>query len=367
MEGFYIAALQMVPGMGIAAVSALLKFLSSPRSAWEATGDELAAMPELTTQQRENLLAFRGQNRSLPEKLAEECKKKQISVCTQADNIYPEILKEISRPPLVLFYRGRLQPDELRLAMVGSRKATPYGKNVAEALAREIAAQGITVVSGAAYGIDTASHKGALATGKTIAVLGCGVDIAYPASNRRLLDEIAENGAVVSEYAPGTRPIAAFFPARNRIISGLSRGTVVVEAAERSGSLITAEMALSEGRDVFAVPGSIFSEQSRGTNRLIQQGAKLVQSADDVLNEYITVTRSTAENVAADLKLTDEETAVYRLLSAEQPVSIDDIICRLNGSNVSNVAFLLLQMELKGLVEEDCDHNYLKVVKEGQL
>ena len=368
MEGFYIAAIQMAAGIGAAAASALLGKCSSAEQAWKITADELATVRGLTQQQQENFLSFRNSNLLLPEKLAEECNQKHIMVCSQQDEVYPEILKEIHRPPLVLFYRGELRSDGLHIAMVGSRKATPYGKNIAESLAGELAGAGATVVSGAAYGIDTASHKGAISKGRTIAVLGCGADIAYPASNRRLLEEIAESGAVISEYPPGTRPIAAFFPARNRIISGLSRGTVVVEAAERSGSLITAEMALSEGRDVFAVPGSIFSDQSRGTNRLIQQGAKLVQSAWDILDEYMEGPgHSDRKNKEQLPELTPDEAAVYGVLSCEQPLSADEIIYRLNGSNVSNIAYLLLQMELKGIIKEDCDHNYLKTVKEGQL
>lgn len=367
MEGFYIAAIQQTAGLGNATAAALLEYFSSAESVWRAPADELAAVPSFSAAQREAFISLRKGKPSLPEKIAEDCFAKNISVCTFCDEQYPSILKEIFRPPLVLFYRGKLVKDIIRVAVVGARKATPYGKNTAEALAREIAAQGITVVSGAALGVDTASHKGALQSGRTVAVLGCGVDVAYPSSNRRLLDEIAENGAVVSEYIPGTRPIAAFFPARNRIISGLAKGTLVVEAAERSGSLITAEMALSEGRDVFAVPGSIFSDMSRGCNRLIQQGAKLVQSSEDVLNEYIVVEKKDSSFVSTTTDMTEEEAAVWRVLSTDIPLSIDEIIYKLNGSDVSNVAFLLLQMELKGLIIETLDHTYCRKIKEGQL
>ena len=363
MEGFYIAALQRVPGLGVSGVMSLLEKFPSAEYAWNASSDELAEVKSISSPLQSALISFRAEEAGLPEQMAEVCQKKQISVCTRDDAAYPALLREINRPPLVLFYRGKLESEGACLAMVGSRRATAYGKGTAEFLAREIAGAGVTVISGAALGIDTASHKGALQTGKTVAVLGCGVDVAYPSSNRRLLDEIAENGAVVSEYAPGTRPVAAFFPARNRIISGISLGTVVVEAAERSGSLITAEMALSEGRDVFAVPGSIFSEQSRGTNRLIQQGAKLVQCAQDILSDYIERPQvDAAKKIPSDSKeeLTAEEREIYNVLSFEQPQSVDDIIYRLNGSNVSNISFLLLQMELKGIVTEDSDHNYLK-------
>ena len=286
------------------------------------------------------------------------------------DETYPALLREIFQPPLVLFYRGTLAPKASRLAMVGARRASTYGKHVAEEIASDLARDGVTVVSGAARGIDTASHRGALRTGRTVAVLGCGLDIVYPPENGRLLADIAEQGAVISEYPPGTRPLAAFFPARNRIISGLSRGTIVVEAAEKSGSLITAELALSEGRDVFAIPGSIYSETSRGCHRLIQQGAKLVVDAADVLAEYeIGQADPTAEKkrrVAVLGDLSPEERAVYDVLAFDAGLTVDEIIYRLHGrSEVSNVAFLLLQMELAGWVEADENRAYSRAVKEG--
>ena len=210
-------------------------------------------------------------------------------------------------------------------------------------------------MSGAARGIDTASHLGALQKGRTVAVLGCGVDVAYPPDNADLLETIAEGGAVVSEYAPGTPPLPVFFPARNRIISGLASGTIVVEAAEKSGSLITAEFALNEGRDVFAVPGSIYSAASRGCHRLIQQGAKLVTGSADILEEYGAAAgrKNTKCRTLQDLpEMSAEEAAIYQVLSWDRPLSMDEVIYKLHG-NASNTAFLLLQMELRGLVTEN--------------
>ena len=244
------------------------------------------------------------------------------------------------------------------LGYVGLPLAVEFG--------RKLAAAGLTVVSGAARGIDTCAHHGALeAGGRTVAVLGCGVDIAYPAENRRLLaDIVASGGAILSEYAPGTPPLPAFFPARNRIISGLSKGVIVVEAAERSGSLITAQLALDEGRDVFAVPGSIYSPTSQGCHRLIQQGAKLVTSVRDVLEEYGREPVPRAPRKRKDADLSGEERALYQVLSYEHPLSIDEIIASLKDGDPARLSFLLLGLELKGLVIENESHGYLRAERE---
>ena len=273
-------------------------------------------------------------------------------------------MKEIFDAPVVLYYRGTLQPAAERIAMVGSRRFTPYGESTARQLGQHLAAAGLTVVSGAARGIDSASHRGALQAkdGRTVAVLGCGIDIAYPRENRRLLDQIAGQGAVLSEYAPGTNPLPVFFPARNRIIAGLSRGTIVIEAARRSGSLITAEMALAEGRDVFAVPGSIYSPTSAGCHYLIQQGAKLIQSADDVLSDYGRVAPPPAPR---RLNLTPEERSVYQVLSYEHPLSMDEIVMSLPDTiEIASLSFILLQMEMKGYIEENELHAYRRAGRE---
>ena len=251
--------------------------------------------------------------------------------------------------------------------MVGSRHCSPYGRAAARLLAEKISRAGVTVVSGAARGIDTESHQGAVAAGgRTIAVLGCGVDIAYPAENRRLLDEIAANGAVISEYMPGTPPLPGFFPARNRIIGGLCRGTLVVEAAERSGSLITAELSWDRGRDEFAVPGRVFSDRRGGCRRLSQQGAQHVTRVEDIFEEY-GWTALPKQAVAGSAALSNEENRIYEVLSIEQPLAMDEIIYKLRGSNTAHIAFLLLQMELKGMIEETDTHSYVRAVKEDDL
>jgi DNA processing protein len=250
--------------------------------------------------------------------------------------------------------KGTLLPaDKLAVAIVGSRKPSPYGLLVAEKLAKDLAAVGITVISGMARGIDTAGHKGALAgSGRTVAVLGCGPDVIYPRENKRLMENIAENGAVISEYPLETAPEPWHFPARNRIISGLSLGTVVVEAAEKSGALITADFALEQGRDVMAVPGSIASALSRGPHRLIRQGARLVEGAGDIIDELglEKIFPVPEEDSGGKVKMSAEEEALYGLLSLE-PVHLDDLIER-TGLSPQKAMAALMYLEIKGLARQ---------------
>jgi DNA processing protein len=252
------------------------------------------------------------------------------------------------------------QNDKL-IAIVGSRKATAYGKNVAGMLAASLTEAQVGIVSGAARGIDTAAHLGALEQGYTIAVLGSGVDIAYPPENAKLLSRIAERGVIISEYAPGVIAHPGHFPARNRIINGLSRGVIVVEAAEKSGALITADFALEEGRDVFAVPGSIFAGNSKGTNKLIKMGAKLVENAGDILEEYGWEARQCNQ---AEPELTQEEKNVYSMLNYEEPIGIEEIVTKLNVPPAT-AAYILLQLSLRGLTVEHSDQRYTCTAREG--
>ena len=356
MERFFLAALCRAPHVGSRIAASLLRGLGTAQDVWRADVTALRAAG-LSLERAAALHDFCRKNETLPEKIAETCEKAGIRLFIPTDGAYPALLREIYDPPQTLFCRGSLDCiKQPAVAMVGARHASAYGKSAAEDIALGLAERGFVVVSGAARGIDTASHKGALKAGATVAVLGCGVDVAYPRENARLLAEITEKGAVISEYAPGTAPFAAFFPARNRIISGVARGTIVVEAAEKSGSLITAEFALSEGRDVFAVPGSIYSAMSCGCHRLIQQGARLVVAAADVAAEY---TDGAAEESAPPQDLTEEEAAVYALLSREEARSLDELICRLQGK-AANVAFLLLGLRVKGLVEETPMRTYIR-------
>ena len=368
-DGFFLAALARASGVGSRYIKCMLDFFGSGEAAWGASRDELLSSGCVPVGVAEAVDAFRRENPDFPAELAQSCSENMIGICSMRDEGYPEPLMRIYDPPAVLFYRGKLSRDAERVAMVGSRKMSAYGEGVARMLAEGLAEAGLTVVSGAARGIDTASHIGALKSGRTVAVLGCGVDVAYPPENRKLLDSIAESGAVISEYGPGTSPLPAFFPARNRIISGLSRGIVVVEAAERSGSLITANLALNEGRDVFAVPGSMYSKTSKGCHRLIQQGAKLVTDLDDILEEYGLGGKKKRKKKASaparkEMDMTTEEAAVYHVLSDAHALSIDEVIYSLHGASVPNVSFLLLNLQLKGYVVETESHAYLRAERE---
>lgn len=359
MEKMFLAALQSVSGIGNSRLRILVDFFGSARQAWQADRRNLFLCKGLDDATRNQLIVQR--ERIDVESLAEAWQRKGITVLSLADEAYPALLRTIYNPPVLLYCRGKIPAADHHIAIVGSRRASPYGKNVASMLASELAAAGVTVVSGAARGIDTAAHKGALGRGYTVAVLGCGVDVVYPPENAKLLAAIMENGAVVSEYPPGTPAHAAYFPARNRIINGLSQGVVVVEAAERSGALITTDYALEEGRDVFAVPGSIFAESSRGVHRLIQQGAKLVTDVVDILEEYNV---RSGERLSGITRLEADEQMVYSVLGFEKAVGIETIV-EMTGLSTSAVAYILLQMEIRGLITAQGGQQYLRLAKEG--
>ncbi|HVF09450.1 MAG TPA: DNA-processing protein DprA, partial [Abditibacteriaceae bacterium] len=285
---------------------------------------------------------------------------REIRLVLETDGDYPAALRSIADPPLYLFVRGTVEArDETAIAIVGTRHATEYGRSVAGKLATELSHRGITIVSGLARGIDTAAHQGALAAGgRTLAVCGCGLDINYPVENKNLAQQIAQSGAALSEFPPTVQPESWHFPARNRIISGLSLGVIVVEAGERSGALITSDFALEQGREVFAVPGNIFKQQSRGAHALIKQGATLVESADDIitalnnralpfaqLEEAEQAAKSTPPTVRPDLSAV--ENRVYLALEAD-PRHIDDLAAAAN-MGAAEVNATLVMLELKGV------------------
>jgi len=368
MEKYYFAALRMVPGIGNVRLVKLVNHFGSARQAWMAERGDLFLCPHLDSQAKEQLLAARS--KVDVHKLAAEWEKSGIKICTFQDNEdlveYPLLLKNIFNPPAVLFYRGELPDTDRLIAVVGSRRCSSYGRTVAEKLGSELAQAGFWVVSGGARGIDTAAHSGAMSAGKTLAVLGCGVDLVYPPENKKLFAQILECGCgIISEYPPGTAAYPAHFPSRNRIISGIARGVVVVEAPQRSGALITAEWALEQGRDVFAVPGSIFSSASRGCHQLIKQGAKLVESGEDVLEEYGFAFQKAASPIKTNAEpMSDLEKAVLETLSFEIRRNIEDIIAE-TGLPPAQVAFGLLKLQLRGIVVEDESQCYLRCSREG--
>ncbi len=341
----------ILPGMA-KRIWNLIERFGSPAAAWNATAGELVRTGGCSVETA-SALDKRKAGLDLQIEL-DRLEEAGITYILYEESSYPELLKTIFDPPPGLFIRGSLLPaDSLAVAVVGSRRPTPYGLAVAEKMAEEMARAGIIVVSGMARGIDSSAHRGALkAGGCTIAVLGCGLDVVYPRENRRLKEDISSCGAVISEYPLGSLPEAWHFPVRNRIISGLSKATVVVEAGERSGALITADCALEQGRDVLAVPGNISSPLSKGPNRLIKQGARLVEKTEDILEEIGVGSLFGAENGKTPSlpQLTEEEEAVYRLLSHE-PVDLDKLVALANLP-VQEVLAALMFLEIKGLVRQ---------------
>ena len=360
-------ALTSVEGVGSVAFRNLLSVYGSPRRVFEAALPELEQAAGLNHKTARNIKEFRGWERARAELARAE--REGVSIVTCRDPAYPERLRRIYDPPPLLYIKGRLDAAEIPVAVVGSRNASPYGRYVTERLCRELPQRGVTVVSGLARGIDTCAHRGALAgRGRTIAVMGCGIDVVYPPENRKLHGEIASSGAVVTEFPFGTEPDRPHFPARNRIISGLSLGVLIVEAGEKSGSLITARCALDQNREVFAVPGSIDLPGSRGVNRLLRQGAKLVENVEDILEEILPqIERPTAarpdatEEIPARAEgapagtpgleaLTDQESRLLRFVT-ETPQDADTLINR-TGLAAAEALSLLLSLELKGYIRQ---------------
>lgn len=338
----------------------LLRF-GLPVDAWKVTRQDLSRLPGWS---REDVEAFVARRDSLNvERHWEYLESTEIKLIFPQDQDYPENLRYIYDPPQILYVKGNAAALKREaIAIVGTRKASHYGKLVAEGLARDLAGRGLLVVSGLARGIDSAAHKGALSSGSTVAVLGCGPDVVYPSENRKLLEEVANQGAVISEYPPGTPPNAWNFPARNRIISGLSLGVVVVEAEEKSGSLITVDCALDQGREVFAVPGNIFASTSKGPHKLVKQGAKLVTCTEDILEELALDTlfpRVAQPSFQGSAGLTPAEDTVLQLLDVE-PMPVD-ILAAKSGLVLGQLLSILTFLEIKGLVKQLPGQNFLRV------
>ena len=345
--------LTMVPGVGPRIRQTLLRRFGSPKAALTAAPGELRDVQGVGPKLCENILA--ADQIDVEAEIA-LCRRRGIEILSESDPRYPRMLREIPDPPGVLFVRGELKPqDALAVGIVGTRHGTPYGLRQAERLAGSLARAGLTVVSGLARGVDAAAHRGALAAGgRTIAVLASGVLNIYPPEHDSLADEVAAAGAVLSEQPSQSPPLAGTFPQRNRLISGLSLGVIVVEAADRSGALITARHAMEQGREVFAVPGNVDGRASRGCHRLIRDGAKLIESADDVLQELGPLVEATPRDDGrvihhpAELMLNEVEQQVLAALGSEA-ITIDQVVVA-SGLPVPSVLATLSALEMRHLV-----------------
>jgi DNA processing protein len=347
-------ALHLIPGLGNMAFRSLLDRFGDPAEVFRAKLADLAQVEGLRKQVAQRILerAFSQD----PQKVLRDVEKLGARVVIFSDPAYPEPLREIHDPPMVLYIKGAAIPGKATfVAMVGSRTSTPYGVKTAESLAQGLARRGLGIVSGLARGIDSAAHWGCIeGRGFSVGVLGTGIDVVYPPSNKKLFDIMGEKGAVITEFPPETPPEPKNFPIRNRLISGLSRGVIVVEATMKSGSLITASMALEQGREVFAVPGSVHSFKSKGCHFLIKQGAKLVENADDVLDDLgLNYTYAAKKDSYAEPPLPpmeDNEKKVYDLIG-DYPVHIDDIV-REGNMEPGTASAVLMRMELKGIIRQ---------------
>jgi DNA processing protein len=345
----YWLGFNVIKGIGPVRLRALRQHFGDLEAAWHAPDADLAA----AGLDRRTLANLTQARRTINlDKLLDDVDAVGATVLTLDDPDYPALLRELPDAPPVLYVRGTvLDADQWAVAFVGTRRSTVYGRDMTYQLVTPLVHAGITIISGLARGIDAEAHKAALdAGGRTLAVLGCGIDIIYPPEHRHLAAAIMDSGALVTEFPPGTSPEGKNFPVRNRIISGLSLGVVVVEAPEKSGALLTADQAADQGRDVFAVPGNVTARTSQGTNRLIQTGAKLVINAEDIMDE-LNLTRTSVETRTQMREVAptnDDEAALAEHLTAE-PLHIDDL-CQLTGLSITAVSSTLALMELKGMV-----------------
>ena len=367
----YIYFLTSVEGLGSVRIKKLLETFSNPEDIFSLSLNELASVDGISQRLAESIIRAPGSFEEYGiayEKLVEVCERKGIDVITVDDSNYPFQLKQIYDPPVILYVKSndivgmynKLSGDSV--GIVGTRRPSDYGKKMAETFAKELIASGMNVISGFARGIDTAAHKSVLSSNNngyiTGAVFGCGVDVVYPPENKNLYEEMCARGALISEYEPGTKPDAMNFPRRNRVISGLSRGIIVIESGKDGGALITARCALDQGREVFAVPGYVTSKMSEGANYLIKTSqAKLVENIDDVLTEFgmgkYAVNRKNTEQVAMFLpELSGNEKTIFDVLQkSADPLHID-AISEQTELNISDSLVTLSNLEFKGIVSQ---------------
>jgi len=347
----YWIALTEVPDIGPVTARKLLAVYQNPESVFNASYKELCGIDFIGSKKAKKIKGYEGWG-----KIDAQLKKlenRKINVVTFNDSGYPETFRNMEDAPIVLYTKGKIQKeDKFAIAVVGSRKYSSYGNYVVEKLSSDLCSLGFTIVSGMARGIDTLAHTAAVKSGgRTIAVLGSGIDVPYPPENKMLMEKIADSGCVMSEFAPGTQPDRENFPRRNRLISGLSLGVLVVEATAESGSLITASCAAEQGKEVFAVPGNINSKNSAGTNSLIKTGAKLVQNVEDIIEELAPVLKGFIKaKEKARIDLTVDEQGLCDIMTAE-PKHVD-MLSRESSMPASKVLGILLSLELKGIVKQ---------------
>ncbi len=344
-----LLALNSIKDLGPVLIKRLLLKFSSAKQIFDAELVELASVEGIGRERAKNIKNFYEWERV--DKILKLCEKRDIKIFSFYNAHYPELLKEIYDPPAVVFCRGEIKPEDHRgLAVVGSRRPTEYGRKVTERIASELASCGITIVSGLARGIDSLAHSSAISSGgRTIAVLGSGVSFIYPPENRALAEKIIKNGAILSEFLPDEGPRRENFPRRNRIISGISVGTLLTEATINSGALITASFALEQGREVFAIPGNITSKNSEGTNFLIQNGAKLVREVKDILEEieHFIPSLKKLNKIQPTVEVDDDEKAILNIL--DEKAGIDEIVLK-TGMDIAKILNILLKLEIKGLI-----------------
>ena len=355
----YWVGFNRIPNLGTVTFRHLERYFGSLGEAWIASLGELKAAGIDDKRSRAIISHRAGIS---PDGEMEKLDRARVKTINWHDPMYPPRLKEISDPPPVLYLRGEILPeDERSVAVVGTRKATAYGREAARTLAQDLSRCGVTIVSGLARGIDAIAHRAALdSQGRTIAVFGNGLDIVYPSEHTKLSHEIAEAGAIISEHPLGAKPEARHFPRRNRLISGMTLGSLVIEAPEASGALLTVRHALEQNREVFCVPGSIFSPSSRGTNALIREGAKLVLDYRDILEELNLTAVAHQIEMRGLIQPEDENESLLLEHIAHEPVHIDDIRRRAQLS-ITIVSSTLAMMELKGLVKQVGSMNYIRV------
>jgi DNA processing protein len=346
-----LISLNMVGEIGSVRLDRLLKFFGKPENIFAVSPEKLIAIAGISENIANGIHSFREED--LVKEL-ESAKKLGLKIITLDDEDYPENLKNIFSPPIVLYIKGKLEKeDKLAVAIVGSRRASYYGLSSAEKFAAELAGCGLTIISGMARGIDTAAHRGALkADGRTIAIIGSGFNHIYPEENQELAEKISQNGAVISEFPLAAKPLKENFPRRNRLISGLSLGVLVVEAARNSGALITADFALEQGREVFALPGRLDTPNSFGTNELIKQGAKLVSTKDDILEELQLPIAANLKEIKNRLRphLESKDSLLYGLIPSD-PIALDEILEK-TSLHISRVYEILLRLQMKKLIKQ---------------